>query len=249
MLKKYGWPSIAGLLLLVLLHLLPAAAKEREASLAEKLAGAVVQSGATVTTVELRSSIHVGKINGPKELQEVGDRWAKSFELSTSGATVQMEKGNYVYQILSKAADVDFRLRVIGVSSGSHLDAHLVVLLRGKPQQLQDIENSKKRVEAALQAADLIPQFSTCIRGTYSDKLFVDQQESKILSIFSTLRATELERLQDETVVSISGYSAAWKPFIEINDQKMNVQVATHRDTQTEGTSITVGTPIITAEY
>lgn len=247
--KKYGWLATVVFLLFVMLILLPAAAKESHIPLTEQLVGAVEESGATVTAIEFRSSIKQGNINSPKDLQKLGEFWAGILNVTSAETSVQLEKGNYVYQILSKDAAVECRLRVIGVPKEDHLDAYLVLFVSGKPEQLQDIESKKKSVEAALQAAELIPQFSTCVRGTYSDKLFVDQQESKILSIFSTLQATELERLQDETVVSISGYSAAWKPFIAINDQKMNVQVATHRDTQTKGTSITVGTPIITAEY
>lgn len=111
------------------------------------------------------------------------------------------------------------------------------------------MESLQNTISTASRKAGRVPQFSTCIRGLYSDKLSVDQQESKILSIFAALQTHELERLADDSVVSISGYTRLWQPHIMLNDQKMNLQVATDQDTATGGTLITVGTPIITAEY
>lgn len=247
--KKHVWLAILVLLLVGMLYLLPAAAKEEAAAISDRLLKAVEDTGARVSDIEVRTSITEASVNSPEELKLMGIKWAQRLNLPAADSAIFMEKNTYVYQILSNFGGAELHLRLVGVPHGSRLDAYLVLSLKGKRQQLQDIVNLQYTVKKALESTGFIPQFSTCIRGIYSVKLSVDQQESRILSIFDSLRASELERLQDETVVSISGYTSAWKPFIKINDEKMNLQVATHRDSQTEATWITVGTPIITAEY
>lgn len=64
------------------------------------------------------------------------------------------------------------------------------------------------------------------------------------------LDAKEVEALTEETFVSVSAYTTVWKDQLNTGDQTMNVQIALRSDKALgEGTTVTIGTPIITTEY
>ncbi|MDV2886463.1 hypothetical protein BTR22_04035 [Alkalihalophilus pseudofirmus] len=64
------------------------------------------------------------------------------------------------------------------------------------------------------------------------------------------LGATEIESLNEETFVSVSAYNDVWTDAIVTNGHKMNLQVALRSgETMGSGTTVTIGTPIITTEY
>jgi|GEM_PF-631062 len=209
---------------------------------------ALEESGAEVREIELRTKAEMG-IYSKKELENLAFEWAKRITGSSEGLATSGRGKIQIYQMVTKVRGIQLDFQLAGVPVNERYHTYLVVSIKGTRQQIQHIEQAKKQVSTALREGGANPQFSTCIRGIYSDKLSVDRQESRILSIFRTLRGAEVERLADETVVSISGYTEAWKPYIQVNGKRMNLQVATHRDTISGGTWITVGTPIITAEY
>jgi hypothetical protein len=69
-------------------------------------------------------------------------------------------------------------------------------------------------------------------------------------AMISTLGAKEIESLNEETFVSVSAYNDVWTDAIVTNGNKMNLQVALRSgDTMGSGTTVTIGTPIITTEY
>ncbi|WP_368503090.1 YwmB family TATA-box binding protein [Alkalihalophilus sp. As8PL] len=69
-------------------------------------------------------------------------------------------------------------------------------------------------------------------------------------AMISTLGAKEIESLNEETFVSVSAYNDVWTDAIVTNGNKMNLQVALRSgDTMGTGTTVTIGTPIITTEY
>ncbi len=67
----------------------------------------------------------------------------------------------------------------------------------------------------------------------------------------ASLGAVEVEGLAEETFVSISAYNDEWGDVITIKDEsQMNVQVALRQEQRLGlGTTVTIGTPIITTEY
>jgi hypothetical protein len=246
--KAYGWLTLAMLAVCCLILFQPAQARLMQPE-AVRLLKAMEDSGAKGLDVEVRTRLPIGQVNSTKELESLAVKWAERLNIPAEHADISKEKEQYVYRILSNHDDIRLHFQVSGLPLKGAYQAYLVIHLKGSRHTLPYIVSMQDTVAAALKQAGLIPQFSTCIRGMYSDKMSVDQQEGKILSIFRALQAKELERLQDDSVISISGYTRAWESFILSSGQKLNLQVATHRDTESDGTWITVGTPIITAEY
>lgn len=246
--KWSGWIVLALFFVMGVVYWMPAQATEVK-PVAAQLLGALEDSGATGLTIQVRARTAMGQVLHPEEVKELAEKWAKQLEIPFPNIEFARKNNILVYQSAYSHDDVQLRYEVTGVPKNGSFDTYVVLQLSGSRQTLLYIEQIQETFANALSKANFIPQISTCIRGMYNVNMSVDQQEGKILSIFNTLQATELERLQDETVVSISGHTPMWEPFIALNGQKMNLQVATHRDSNNAGTWVTVGTPIITAEY
>lgn len=246
--KWSGWIVLALFFVMGVVYWMPAQATEVR-PVAAQLLGALEDSGATGLTIQVRARTAMGQVLHPEEVKELAEKWAKQLEIPFPNIEFSRKNNILVYQSAYSHDDVQLRYEVTGVPKNGSFDTYVVLQLSGSRQTLLYIEQIQETFANALSKANFIPQISTCIRGMYNVNMSVDQQEGKILSIFNTLQATELERLQDETVVSISGHTPMWEPFIALNGQKMNLQVATHRDSNNAGTWVTVGTPIITAEY
>ncbi|MED1722462.1 YwmB family TATA-box binding protein [Brevibacillus parabrevis] len=244
----------SGLLVLALLlvtgavHWMPAQASEAK-PVASKLLQTLEDSGATGVSIQVRARVALGEVQRQEEVTELAKMWAKQLEIPLSLIEESRNHDVLMYRTTYKQNGISVRYEMTSVPENGSFDTYLVLELSGGRESLLYIEQIQETFAKALKNADFIPQISTCIRGLYNVKMSVDQQGGKIMSIFATLQATELERLQDETVVSISGHTPMWEPFIALNGQKMNLQVATHRDSGNAGTWVTVGTPIITVEY
>ncbi|MDF2682905.1 MAG: hypothetical protein K0R47_4095 [Brevibacillus sp.] len=246
--KWSGWLMLAVVMIMGAIYWMPAQATEVK-PVAAQLLRVLEDSGATGETIQVRARTSMGQMQSPEEVKELAKRWADQLEIPFSHVELSRKNHMIVYQTETMQDGVQLRYEVSAVPKNGSFDTFLVLQLTGSRQSLLYIEEIQETFAKALKKADFIPQISTCIRGMYNVKMGVDQQEGKILSIFQTLQATELERLQDVSVVSISGYTYKWEPFIAVNGQKMNLQVATHRDSESAGTRITIGTPIITVEY
>lgn len=246
--KWSGWLVLALVMITCAIYWMPAQATEGK-PVAAQLLRVLEDSGATGETIQVRVRASLGTVQSPEEVKELAKHWAKQLEIPFLHVEFSRKEQTIAYQTESRVNRVQLGYEVTAVSKNGSYDTYLVLQLNGSSKSLLYIEKLQETFANKLKKAHFIPQISTCIRGMYNVKMSVDQQEGKILSIFQTLQAAELERLQDETVVSISGYTRLWEPFIALNGQKMNVQVATHRDSDSAGTWITVGTPIITVEY
>ncbi|CCF14545.1 conserved hypothetical protein [Brevibacillus laterosporus GI-9] len=219
-----------------------------KASVAAQLIEAAEATEATITDIEHRTSIQLATLSTATEFLSLGHEWSGILGIPSAQA-VTAEGKQLIYQTEGKVGQTKLHIRLIGLPEPHNISVYLVISLEGKRIHAQDMERAYEKVVAETKRRGLIPQFSTCIRGIYNDTLSDGWQEARINKVFALLQAQEVERLQDESVTSISGFTAQWKPYIITNDQKMNVQVATHVDSLNQLTRITLGTPIITAEY
>ncbi|WP_232697881.1 YwmB family TATA-box binding protein [Brevibacillus daliensis] len=221
--------------------------EDQNHSVAKKLIEAAEKSGAIITDIQHRTSLQLPPVRTEEELLSLGQTWSKMLGITITKALTKEE--HLLYQSEGTIDHTERKLRLIGIPDEKGIQVYIVLSLEGKQEHAEDIETSYVNVVAKVKSMDLIPQFSTCIRGIYNDKLSVGWQEARIGNVFSLLQANEIERLQDESVTSISGYINQWNSYIITNEHKMNVQVATHVDSVNNLTRITIGSPIITAEY
>jgi len=243
-----GWLSCALLIAAVIAGWMPAQARQDQVPATAELMQVLEGTGASGLEGQARLRVSLGKVKSPEEWQRQAETWASRLGISQPDAAIEKSSSLLSYRVKTSRGGVQIHYGVTGVSNNGWYDPYLVIQLIGSPQSLRDVDNLREKFAKVLEEAGWNPQFSTCVRGIYNDKMSVDRQTERILSIFRIFHAKELERMQDETVVSISGYSQLWEGFIPLRGGRMNLQAATHRSSG-HGTFITIGTPIITAEY
>ncbi|UFJ40148.1 YwmB family TATA-box binding protein [Brevibacillus humidisoli] len=251
--EKHTWRGslLLAVLLLVAVGLPVLSADDQPSSSwdsAAALLEAVEASGAQVSEVELRATIDGDHLPDAEYLRAKANEWNSLLGLSVP-QDPQQDKGTYIMQTLGVFGEAKLHVRFVGVPQNSGFRTYLVVKMTGERSALKDLEQLYQQVTERLAEKSAIPHFSTCVRGIYSDTLSDDQQEGKVFAVLQYLRAQPVERLHDETVLSLSAYAGQWQHWIKTGQHKMNLQVATHTDTMGEITRITAGTPIITAEY
>ncbi|MFC4619852.1 YwmB family TATA-box binding protein [Camelliibacillus cellulosilyticus] len=85
-----------------------------------------------------------------------------------------------------------------------------------------------------------------CATGNLNDKMDI-VASNKTNNILSQFNAHLVERIVEKTFESVSAYTDEWSDSIKTNGRKMNLQVGLRSGK--DGTTVTVGTPIITTEY
>lgn len=249
MVRNQWWGSLlAAGCLLVVFHLPSLATNQQPTAawdVAVSLLEALEATGAQVNQIEMRATIEGGVVPDAKALLASAEAWNSVLRLPAAELRIQQE-GTYALQTQQVFEDAKLQLRFVGVPQDSGFRTYLLLNLTGERTALEPLY---QQVTEALAVKTTIPHFSTCIRGIYSDTLGDDQQEGKVFAVLQYLRAQQVERLQDETVLSVSAYTKRWQHAIRTGQHKMNVQVATHVDPMGNVTRITAGTPIITAEY
>lgn len=92
------------------------------------------------------------------------------------------------------------------------------------------------------------PKVFSCVKAHLSGMVdgSLYNRAQRILREFS---AMPVEQLKEKTFVSLSAYTKQWKPSIQTQGKRMNLQVALRTNGEKGATTVTIGTPIITTEY
>ena len=92
------------------------------------------------------------------------------------------------------------------------------------------------------------PTIFSSIRGTINDKMDTVLSETA-KNLMKRFKAKEVEALNEKDFISVSAYSPLFKESIRTKNDNMNVQIGLRQEGLGAGTTVVVGTPIITIEY
>lgn len=151
---------------------------------------------------------------------------------------------------ISSRPNTILRVALAGVfhENGTY-KAHLIVSVKGNVKSEKDFLKNYAYLKQLLESVSVVPKVNVNIQGTINRKLSHDEQEQIIMNMFDNLDATYSEGLNEENVISLTGYSEKLSYLIETKENRINVQFASQFD-ETEGKTIfTTGTPVIAMEY
>lgn len=101
----------------------------------------------------------------------------------------------------------------------------------------------------SLQALSIKPEVKINLQGNMNKQVSHGEQQQMINKMFSYLEASVTEGLNEQEVISLTGYSNLLSSSIESNGTPINVQIASRYDPINKKTKFTIGTPVITMEY
>lgn len=206
---------------------------------------AVTHTGAQIETVSLRAKASIAAPQTEEEKQSL----LRAFGISEWKKEIHRSIHSYIGETKDGTTQVRIQLRFSPDKVNEGRAGDLSIEITGKEQQMEEMEQKLRTYLKNGVIRTELPQIMSCVRGFYSGKLENDLQNEKTSRILAELDGKIVERLNEETVQSTSAYSPLLSTMIHTKDQPMNMQVATHYSQYQNRTTITVGTPIITAEY
>lgn len=93
------------------------------------------------------------------------------------------------------------------------------------------------------------PKLNITLSAYYDGLIDTKEMKSKIKAMMKSLGARKVEGIEEDTLVSITGYTANIKDYIEIAGKKANINIATRFNSHENRTDIYIGTPLIVLEY
>ncbi|BAU26485.1 TATA-box binding protein [Aneurinibacillus soli] len=211
----------------------------------ERLMQATRQTGAQVDTVSLRAKASFPALDTEEEQQ----KFLRKFGIPVW----QQDVKDSIYSYTGEKKDGTIQLKIhVSFSSDKGVkknNSDLSMEVTGEEKQVTEMEQELHTYLKSNGIRSELLQIMSCVRGFYSGKLKNDLQIEKTSRILAELNGKIVESLTEETIQSTSAYSPLLSTMIRTNHQPMNVQVATHYSQYQNRTTITVGTPIITAEY
>ncbi|SHH19553.1 YwmB family TATA-box binding protein [Tepidibacter thalassicus] len=89
----------------------------------------------------------------------------------------------------------------------------------------------------------------SCIIGSFKEKVDKKCYNSIANNIFSNLNAVKKEEIQDENILSVTGYTSNLNDYISYGGNKINLNVSLRYSEYDDKTFIYIGTPLIVLEY
>ncbi|MCM3567278.1 YwmB family TATA-box binding protein [Neobacillus mesonae] len=180
-----------------------------------------------------------------KEVQEYADRLQRKFP--DWNWTIKETSQSWELTAVSPTSEHHKEmLQIMATRTKQPINAYIVYRVSGEEwnQSTKDYfttEEFKDKLSGIFRGK---PTVFSCMKGVVSDKIDTVLSK-KVNHLLSSFKAKEIESLKEEKFISVS---AASPMFTEsIND--MNVQIGARSEGLGEGTTIIVGTPIITIEY
>ncbi|WP_062108484.1 YwmB family TATA-box binding protein [Bacillus niameyensis] len=92
------------------------------------------------------------------------------------------------------------------------------------------------------------PVLFSCIKGEFNEtsEEFMNVSLNEFLN---SLNAEEIESIKEQEFQSISAYSSLLTQNLSFTDKQMNMQIGMRKNDLGTGTTVVVGTPILTIEY
>jgi hypothetical protein len=179
---------------------------------------------------------------------KIGEQLSTQFNLPAASISLDQNDRTFYETIwITQDHSMQVSLRLTGMEE--HQTHHLMITLEATGQiEASDLELLKNSIENELNQLGLSDQGNVIIQGDLTS-INADQLEQWQTGISDSLNLQEVETYQDQRSLSVSYYSAKIHQFIYSGSQKMNVQIALHRDTNTNQMRATIGSPLITMEY
>jgi len=149
------------------------------------------------------------------------------------------------YSVVIIVHSMDFT----GIEDGpGGFESNIVVdaALGGDMEELPHIEKKvKDLVEGYMEGA----RTNCCIVGSYAERVPQDDIEAIIGSILQSAGASEVERAVYDGFVSISAYTPDIGRYVEMGENRVNLNVAMRYNSFEGRTYIWLGSPVISLEY
>ena len=151
-------------------------------------------------------------------------------------------------QIYIQSNNYDKSISIIGIKKNSNESYIIVDILDNKVYK--NIVDIYTILDKLLYKYSNIVDISTCISGEFSKKLQFIKYDDIFQKILYNMSAEEIDRVENENMVSITAYSELLKGnYLEYLGNKINLNIGIRYSEDDDKTLIYIATPIIKLDY
>lgn len=217
----------------------------------DTLAHAFTASGARFVFQNTNGWLRVDeKYHTLEELESMGQEAGRFFELE-GDVPIDSTEINGVRQVLIKGINAKKQTITIVIHSAREqggFGTYLVVDVVGRDSIL-GMAAMEADIMEYFQRYGRSPMITHCIHGVLDRLLDGDQITALQKNIFQAVDAREVEGLDQDGFISMSGYTEEIVSRISSSQGDINLQAALRRNESEGCTFVWIGTPVITLEY
>ncbi|MBS4178068.1 YwmB family TATA-box binding protein [Lederbergia citrea] len=166
-------------------------------------------------------------------------QWSTSFATDTVSIIGYIDHGAFSETI-----------KIISTDKNRQSSSYIIYEAKGSSWDTKETANQvaqavNPKVDALF---DKKPIIFSCIKGEFSEELNEFRRFS-LDGFLQSLQAKEIESVKEGDFYSLSGYSSLFAQSLSLPNQQMNMQIGLRKNEMGPGTTIVVGTPILTIEY
>ncbi|MCR2821380.1 YwmB family TATA-box binding protein [Lederbergia panacisoli] len=140
-------------------------------------------------------------------------------------------------------------IQILSTDNNRHLSSYIVYEAKGENWDSKHVNFINDIAEkTVLNLFNGNPILFSCIKGEFSEELneFVDHSLDGLLQ---SLHASEVESVKEQEFYSMSAFSSLFAQTLSFTNKQMNMQIGLRKNEMGPGTTVVVGTPILTIEY
>lgn len=111
------------------------------------------------------------------------------------------------------------------------------------------LEGTRRNIQSVLAGYRIKPKVTSCITGSIDGRLETSRLNSICSNIFNKTGASRVEGMSDDKLISVSAYTPAIGESVEVNGNRINLNIAIRFNSYENKTYIWLATPVITTEY
>jgi hypothetical protein len=169
---------------------------------------------------------------------------------------------NNSYSVTTKENDNLKKIELNGTTAGGMLVNASIQLDAVRNQAAEDyfsvsassdslagVENTRQALLEVCTKYRLQPKVISCLTGTWEGRVDNAKLNEICRSIFRETGAMKVEGVRDHNLISVSAYSPAIRDSIQVNGNRINLNLAIRYNAYENKTYLWLATPVISTEY
>ncbi len=127
-------------------------------------------------------------------------------------------------------------------------ETYLIVTL-SQAGNFEDMLTYRQKVTGAFEKCNVEGSISTYLTGTINKQLTKRQKNKLLNQMFETVGADDLNGINNDSLVSFSGYTSNLEDYVTVGDRKININIALRYHENDAKTYVYLGSPLLEGEY
>ena len=127
-------------------------------------------------------------------------------------------------------------------------ETYLIVTM-SQPGNFKYMLNYRQKVAGAFEKCKVDGNISTYLTGTINKQLTKRQRNVVLNQMFQTVGAGDLDGINNESLISFSGYTSSLDDYVTVGDRKININIALRYHENDAKTYVYLGSPLLEGEY